>query len=298
MARSAPNALRPDASSWMAPEARTENLLYVTEPESNSVTVYGLADHKLVGSLTGINAPYGACSDTNGNVWVVAWGNNKIIEYAHAGTKPIRTLSAGPNADLYDCAVDPTSGNVAVTNWGGNNWYQGNVLVFTPGSSNPQTYAAQGVWFYYGCSYDQNGDLIVDGWDAYLNGFITLGELPKNGTHLKKIWMIPTFQPPLIGDMKWDGKYVAVVDWDAIALYSIHGSYASLKGYAPLTLHFPVGMFWIVTDARGNRHIVAPDTAGSPHAVQYWNYPSIGRPTATITDHLKNPFSVTVSLVK
>jgi hypothetical protein len=290
--------MRPDYTrSWMASEAKNENLLYVTNVPQNSVTVYGLSNHKLVGTLTGINGPYGICSDTSGNVWVVGWGNDTLVEYAHAGTKPIRTLSV-PNTDLYDCAVDPTTGNLAVTNWGANNWYQGNVLVFSPGSTQPQAYSAEGVWFYYGCSYDDKGDLFVDGWDAYLNGYVTLGELPKNGQALKKIWMIPTFQPPLIGDMKWDGKYVAVVDWESIAEYSVSGSYAHLKGYAPMTLHWPIGMFWIVTDRSGGKQVIAPDTAGKPYAVQYWKYPAAGRPTATITDRLDSPFAVTTSLVK
>jgi hypothetical protein len=71
-----------------------------------------------------------------------------------------------------------------------------------------------------------------------------------------------------------------------------------LKGYAPMTLHRPIGMFWIVTDRSGGKQVIAPDTAGKPYAVQYWKYPAAGRPTATITDRLDSPFAVTTSLVK
>jgi hypothetical protein len=136
-----------DSGSWMSPDATHQDLVYVSDAPANSVKVYGFTTHKLVGTLTGINGPFGVCDDPAGYVWVVAWGNNKIIQYAHGGTKVLKILSV-PNSDLYDCAVDPTTGNLAVTNWGAKNWYRGNVLIFKPGSSKPETYAGGQVWFY------------------------------------------------------------------------------------------------------------------------------------------------------
>ena len=296
MARGAPNSVQPGYTrSWMSSQAQRENLLYVSNANNNTVTVYGLTNHKLVGMLSNVYGVYGVCADTSGNVWAV--GYDKVVEYAHAGTKPIRTISA-PNTDLYDCAVDPTTGNLAVTNWGVNNWWQGDVLVYAPGSSYPTAYNAEGVWFYYDCTYDAKGNLYVDGWDSYLNGYVAVGELAKNGKALKKIPMIPTFQPPLIGGVRWDGQYLAILDWESIALYSVKGGYAHLKGFAPLTTAWPIGTFWLVDFGSGKRQIIAPDTAGYNGAVQYWKYPAAGPPIATITQKINGPWGVTVSLAQ
>ena len=166
--------------SWMAPEAKHESLLYVSNEVSNSVTVYDFSTGKMVGMLTGINQPYGLCSDSLGNVWVVGWGKNQLIEYAHGTIKPLRALHvSGWQISLIACSVDPTTGNLAVTNYGPDYWYHGNVLVFPNGSGNPKSYDVEGLWFYYGCSYDEKGNLWIDGWNAYLNYNVALGLLPQ-----------------------------------------------------------------------------------------------------------------------
>jgi len=284
------------ARAWMSPQAQHQNLIYVSNANNNTVSVYGLSSHKLLGMLTDISAPYGVCTDNTGHVWVVA--NNKVVEYAHAGTTPIRTLSA-PNTDLYDCAVDPATGNLAVTNWGVNNWYQGNVLVYAPGATKPAVYTAQGVWFYFGAAYDNKGNLFVDAWDAYLNGYVTLGELKKGSKTLKQVPLVPSFQPPFLGGMRWDGKYLAILDWNSLALYSVSGGYGHLKGFSPLTNHWPIGEFWILNYGSGKQQLLAPDTAGHPFAVQFWNYPRCGAPIGTLSsDKLDGPWGATVSLAQ
>jgi hypothetical protein len=280
----------------MAAEAMREDLVYVSDAADNSVTAYSFKARKLVGKLTGISQPYGVCSDTSGNVWVVAWGNNKLIEYAHGGTKPLRILTVNDwSADLYACSVDPTTGNLAVTNWGAENWYQGNVLIYPRGSSWPTAYSNPRIWFYYGCSYDQYGNLYVDGWDAYRNYYHALGELSKGSKDMRVITLIPNFAPPLIGGIQWDGKYVAVGDFLDVYEFVIKGKYAYVAGDTPLTSYFPVGLFWITT-VGGKPQILAPDQAGHPSAVQYWNYPAGGTPIGTITNGLQHAFGVTVSV--
>ncbi len=137
MERSAPNSVAPDGwggghkGSWMAPQAKHDNLVYVSDTAANAVSVYAWKTHKLVGMLGGINQPFGLCSDQSGNVWIISWGKNQISEYAHAGTKPLKTLAVqDPDANLYDCSVDPTTGDLAVTNWG-YVWYKGDILIYT-----------------------------------------------------------------------------------------------------------------------------------------------------------------------
>jgi hypothetical protein len=295
-ARAASNVSRAAPKrSWMAAEAKHENLIYVSNASSNSVTVYDFSSRKMVGMLTGIKQPYGLCSDSVGDVWVVGWGKNQVIEYAHASIKPLRTLKvSGWQISLIACSVDPTTGNLAVTNYGPKNWYHGNVLVFAKGSDKPTPYDVEGLWFYYGCSYDDKGNLWIDGWDAYLNYNLSLGLLPKGSNKLKAISIIPAMTPPTIGNIQWNGPYLVLGDWEWVAEVVVKGSFANVVGYTPLTSHFPVGLFEI-TKLGGKQRIIAPDNAGHPNAVQYWDFPAGGNPTHTITQGLSGAFGVTIS---
>ncbi len=282
------------SASWMSPRAKREDLVYVSNPANNTVSVYGLSDHQLVGVLSDVSQPFGLCTDGAGNVWVVAWGNNTIVEYAHGGTTRLKTLRA-PQDDIYDCSVDPTTGNLAVTNWGAKNWFKGNVLIYSHASGKPIPYTAHSVWFYFGCSYDQNGNLYVDGWDAYLNAYVALAVLPKGQTKFRDVTLEPSLQPPMLGGMQWDGQHVAILNWKALYVYQVGRKFAHAVSVALLTDKFPIGMFWITTARNGAQTVIAPDSAGDPSAVQFWRYPEGGNPRATITNGLDNAYAVAVS---
>lgn len=278
----------------MDPQAKHDNLVYVSDTLGNDVSVYAWGTHKLVGMLAGINQPFGLCADKSGNVWVVAWGKNQILEYAHAGTKPLQILEAWNwQAHLYDCSVDPTTGNLAVTNWG-NGWDKGDVLIYTDGWGKPKAYSGYGLWFYYGCAYDDKGNLFSDGWDAYVNDVFSLAELPKGAREFTRLTVLPSINPELLEGIQWDGEHVAIGDSGYLYQYKIQGKYAFGVGLTFLTFRWPVGMFWI-TSLDGKRTVVAPDFAGNPNAIQYWNYPAGGEPTATTSAALDAPFGVTVS---
>ncbi len=295
--QNAPRGVTPDhAGSWMDPEAKHDDLVYVSDTASNAVWVYGWRTHKLVGTLWGIERPWGLCADQSGNVWIIGWKRSQLWEYAHAGIKPLQILTVrDPEASLIDCSVDPTTGNLAVTNWG-YDWYKGYVLIYPHGWGTPTIYTGPRLWYYYACTYDDRGNLFADGWDAYLGDTFALGELHKNGTTFKNITFLPNPNPVLIGGIRWDGQYVAIADSGYIFKYAVRGHYADYRGFISLTAHWPpMGMFWI-TNLGGKEQIVAPDYAGGRVAVQYWNYPAGGKPTATITGHLDEPWGATVSL--
>jgi hypothetical protein len=280
----------------MLPAAKHEDLVYVTNDINNTVTVYSWLGHRLVGMLTGINQPYGACSDQSGNVWIVGWGKNQLFEYAHGGTTPLAILTVhDPQANLNDCSVDPTTGNLAVTNWG-NNWDKGYVLIYAHATGTPKVYTGPGLWFYYGCAYDDKGNLFSDGWQAYVQDIFSLSELRKGGDTFTRLELFPTISPPLIGGIRWDGKYVAVGNLGDLYQYQVTGNHAAIVGFTPLTTHWPVGFFWIETFANGKQVIIAPDAAGNPDAVQFWKYPEGGTPSATIDEDLYEPLGVTFSV--
>src|SRR5580698_5591825 len=104
--------------SWMAPDAKKINLVYVSEqgPASGSyhVVVYSYARRALKGDLLSQETPAGLCADKAGNVWI-GYGppTPEMVEYKHGGTMPIATLSF-PGEHPTGCSVDPITGNLAV----------------------------------------------------------------------------------------------------------------------------------------------------------------------------------------
>src|SRR5579863_884632 len=100
------------AVSWMAPEAKNENLLYVSNV--SSVTVYAYPSGTLVGTLAGLYKTHGECADAHGNVFIT--GTSQIIEFAHGATTPLKILK-DPLYDPQGCSVDPLTGDLAVTNY-------------------------------------------------------------------------------------------------------------------------------------------------------------------------------------
>src|SRR5579871_2156735 len=80
--------------SWMLPEAKTEDLMYVSDGTLSAVLVFAYKSRKQVGQLTAFNEPYGQCVDAKGDVWITDVSNGTVAEYAHGGTKPLKTLTA------------------------------------------------------------------------------------------------------------------------------------------------------------------------------------------------------------
>lgn len=196
-------------TSWMLPEARSKDLLYVGDVYD--VTVYSYPAGKLEGRLKGFYEITGECVDAHGNVFVVNAGGNSIIEYAHGGKTPIETLKAATSNPI-GCAVNPTSGDLAVS---GGTVYGGNVAVY-PGGKDPPTVYTDPTFRGYGwCGYDGSGDLYVDG--ASYSNEVVFAELAKGGSALTAVSLNQSFRDT--GGIQWDGKYLAVGDQSVPKLY-------------------------------------------------------------------------------
>ena len=212
----------------------------------------------------------GACSDSNGNVFLVE--GNEVAEYAHAGTTPISTLDLGASYSGQSCSVDPTTGSVAVTIGDAS---AGNVAIFLGGTGRPTFYVSPiGADF---CGYDGQGNLFVD---AYSGGGIALAELPAGGDKMTRISISKT----LGGDpwqTQWDGKDLTVESihgtGGTIYRLKVSGSTATLVGTAKLTAAHPLRAFWI----QGNV-ILAPYGASSGSRIAIWRYPAGGKATRSI----------------
>jgi hypothetical protein len=285
-APSAQNAGR--EQSWMLPEAKSEDLLYVANVYT--ITVYSYPRGKLVGTLQNFYTPYGECVDKTGDVYITDGKFGKIYEYAHGGTKPIHTVN-DPSYRAYGCAIDPTTGNLAVANYSDNSARSGNVAIYRKARGFPKSYVGYGFYYYYYLGYDPKGNLYVDGlFGSYGDGF-EFGELRKGGGKINPILLGQSIAGP--GGIQWDGKYVALGDSAGAAIYqyTFAGSKATLQGTTHLTgAGDPVGQFGIV----GSR-VVTANQFFSGSAVLVYPYPSGGAATKTITNGVFYPFSAVVS---
>jgi hypothetical protein len=273
--------------SWMRADAKSGDLLYVSNPGNDTVTVYGYQSRKLVGTLDGFSSPAGLCADTAGDVWITNEGEHDVIEYAHGGTQPIQTLDDGSEQPSA-CSVDKTTGNLAVLN-------ADDVAVYSDASGSPTLYSGGQVYGNYALGYGAHGDLLVDGGSYDNSQLIAFAQLPPGMTHLKQVvlsktllWAPPTF-------VQWDGQFWVVgaqtLDW-----FKITRNKGKLEGYTVLSPTSSTVQFWIASvgggSARGNQIVVTED---DPYEVEFFQYPAGGNPFANIIDGLSNPYGITVS---
>ncbi len=272
--------------SWMRSETKSSDLLYVSNPGNDTETVYSYQSRKLVGTLDGFSSPAGLCADTAGDVWITNEGGYGVVEYAHGGTQPIRTLDDGSEQPLA-CSVDKTTGNLAVLN-------ADDVAVYPNASGSPTTYSG-GVYGDYALGYGAHGDLLVDGGSYNNSKIIAFAQLSSGMTRLKPVVLSKTLQwaPPTF--VQWDGQFWVVgassLDW-----FKIAGKKGKLEGYSVLSPTSSVMQFWIASvegeSRRGNQIVVTED---DPYKVEFFQYPAGGKSFASIIDGLSDPYGITVS---
>ena len=159
--------------SWMAPEAKSEDLLYISD--YYGVHVFSYPKGQYVGDIDAFG--YGLCSDRAGDVFVTDAPAYQVYEYAHGSTKRLQTLY-GNYVDFgpIDCSVDPTTGNLAVASSD-----SGFVVVFPKAEQNPKVYYDQTMLHasMFFCAYDDKGNLFVDSIYNRSHSHLYIGELPK-----------------------------------------------------------------------------------------------------------------------
>lgn len=274
----------------MASDAGVKDLVYVTDVGTEDVYVYSYPEGKYVGTLTGFNSPVRDCSDASGNVYITNTDSQEILEYGHAHTKP-KTTYRDHGYLPVDCSVDPTTGTLAVANYGPySKSNTGSIAIYADGKAQRKFYRDPSVQAYLFCTYDGSGNLFVDGLDAKYN-FVVI-ELPKGATAFEPISLNESFAG--WGGVKWDGTYLAISDGaSAIYDYAVKGTKAKKVHTVQLKQAVNVLQFWI-----DGSTVIAPDGPnGANHDAGFWNYPKGGAPTKTIgTGLFVNPSSATVSV--
>jgi len=255
-------------------EAMNGDLLYISDPTFNDVYIYSYPALKPVGTLTGFNLPGGLCSDRLGNVFVADLLDRQIFEYGHGNSKRIETLNV--NGYPEGCSVDPSTGNLAVANYGSSG-SPGDIAIFPHARGTPAIYSDPTMISFTNCAYDESGNLFADG-QKYGNA-PGLVELPNGGGALKDLAFTRSFDA--IGSVQWDGHYIVVGGNSRKSLYrlAISGSKVKVVGRTILeSLGLPVS-FWI----EGKRILF---TSYPPHskytAIGVWAYPNGDAPKKTI----------------
>jgi hypothetical protein len=278
-------AAHPDRGrSWMAPAAKKENLVYISDLGTDDVYVYSYPGGKLEGTLTGFNRPWGLCVDKAGHVFVTDDTAFQILEYAHGGANPLAILK-DPGEDPGGCSVDPTTGNLAVANISTPATYPGDVAIYKKARGARKAYKDPQISFYEYCGYDNQGNLYVDGMKG---GTFAFAELPEGKHSFVNIALNEDIA--FGGSVQWDGTYVAVRDYEANVIYqfSINGSSGTETGSTPLNGSSYAVQFWV----QGS-DVVGPNADSAN--VMFWKYPAGGSPTQTISG-LTTPWGVTVSM--
>jgi hypothetical protein len=258
--------------SWMAPDATSQDLLYIAA--NRVVVVYSYPQGKLVGTLRRFYLADDGCVDKRGNVYIVNLGWGLVYEYAHGGTKRISDIDPG-SMGADGCSVDPTTGNLAIA--GSRDPSNGGVAIYKNARGTPTHYTDSAFYEYFFCGYDDKGNLFVEG-QRYpgASGDGILAELPKGGSQLETLSTDQTLEWP--GKVQWDGKHITVEDPTAAAIYqfSISGSQATEVGTTHLGGPGELHQTWIQ-----GRTVVAPtgcSTSCEYADIVFYKYPTGGFP--------------------
>jgi hypothetical protein len=250
--------------SWVKPGTSNGPLLYVggNAPSTGDVTfMLSYPDGNLVGTLDDIGE--GMCSDAAGNVYLTH--QNSVTEYAHGGTTALRTLRV-PGADMFNCSVDPTTGNVAVTFSCPPCGYQ-DLAIFPPGSGSPTRYVTGSAWT---CGYDGSGNLFIN--DSLGT---ELTELPNGSNSLVTLTLDKSIG--YIGQVQWDGKNMTLQQLNNpgwIYRFSVSGSTAHIMTATKIKTDIdrtnPSWIYQNILVITFDKHDTTPDEFG------IWRYPRGG----------------------
>lgn len=273
------------APSWMLPEAKHDDLVYVSglggPPQyASAIWVFSYPQGKLVGTLTGFD-PYNAlgsiCTDSHGNVYVTGGGaagdSGEVYVFAH-GSITLETTLSDPGSP-FGCAVDPKTGDLAVTNYFSEmSGTTGDVAIYAGSKGTPKTHTAGNITNFFFCAYDDHSNLFVDGTNDYQS--FPFAELSKGSTSFSNVALsTDNFWP---GSLQWHDNALVVAALPGLksptTLYRVHfsGSTGSIVGKTLLDTaggYITILQYWV----QGDRLI---GLNPSLKRVNFWHYPAGG----------------------
>jgi hypothetical protein len=296
--------------SWMSRDAkRIKELLYISDSSgTGDVYVYNYETGRRVGTLTGFEFPFQQCVDKRGDVWIIDGRASTANEYVHGGTSPIKVLST--NGFSEACSIDPTTGNLAVSNFKTPSSGPGDVEVWQDASGSPTIYYSQSCTTIWGAGYDNKGNLYVE---AFGSSSPDVCELPAGGASLNPV----SFNASLYdceGGVMWDGKHLTL----ATCQSSPSGSSEIYRVRETASGGLTVKSMTILTDTChtdqdatefpfvvGTKNTPANTTEGKivvgansdcKRRFNYWAFSAGGNPTSSLADAPRKPIAESISI--
>ncbi|MGB6413761.1 MAG: hypothetical protein WBF19_10475 [Candidatus Cybelea sp.] len=265
--------------------AQRRALLYVSA-FNGPLYAFTYPQGKPVGQVTTYFGGAGICSDREGNVYVDTPTDYTVFVFPHGGLFPLYELSEASEGALpYGCAVDPRTGDLAVTN------LEGFVSVYKRARGTPQAYSLPGLYEAFFCAYDDKGNLFATGDDN--SGRFALAELPAASGSAKAIAVNASIATGF--GIAWDGKDLvlqsgAVSGSAPLLRIKVKGSSGTVVGTT--TLAAPVNSSPAQFVLAGHT-VVEPDSGNSD--VGFWPYPAGGSPMKTLQSVGSELIGVTIS---
>jgi hypothetical protein len=190
------------------------------------------------------------------------------------------------------CSVDPTTGNVAVSNFSSPSGSgAGGVDIFTGGLSGSQTYYTNPYLYHlYPPGYDLNGNLFVQATDY--SGAVYFAEVPAGQSTFTLLTGLKIDFP---GSVQWDGYYLAVTDQDyqyssttGIYRVTVSGSAVTVVRTTHLTDDCYPHYNWMsevepfVSGTNRRLNAVVSGNLNCPTRYGFWNYTDGGDPKRVI----------------
>jgi hypothetical protein len=255
----------------------TGDLIYAATV--NAIFVMSYPQGKVVAKIPGNYGNSTVCSDrNNGNVFVAKDVVGEVEEYAHGGTTPIATLKA-PSGDtgLAGCAVDPTSGNLAVATY-----VPGGVLVWPNAQGTPTAYTDERIPFFSWPVYGNAGNLYLDGFYDTRRELFRIAELRAGHSTFTLIDYPRGVGPP--GEFQWDGKHLVFTELeysgygDTLYRIKISGTRSKVVSTSHLRRSGEDRSIWL---GDGLLFGISKNIRrNGDRAVAVWHYPSGGKPIA------------------
>jgi hypothetical protein len=274
--------------SWMNPDAKASQLLYISDSGTNDVYVYSYPKGKLVGTLTGFSEPQGECSDSSGNVWIANTAGSNLLEFAHGGTHPIATLS-DPGQFPAGCAVNLKSGDLAATNIISTTGGAGSISLYKGATGTPKIFSDPTFIEMFFDGYDGN--------TLYSSGFNTSGVPSETSMNPKGKFTDLTFVGATVnfpGSVGFDrGLWIADQSGSGgnSVIYQVtrSGSTLTVTGTTQL-----LGSGDCVQLTVFKKTAICPDAANFD--ILFYHYPAGGNPYKIIKGAFSLPIGSTISV--
>lgn len=260
------------------------DLLYVTGVDNERVRVFTYPQDQGV-RLKRFAFPLlaGDCADAKGNVYII-WADftsaGFISEYPHGKDKAIRRLSSYDILGDSQCSIDPTNGDLAVT--------EGLTIQIFDQKGESRRHHLPSRFGADTCAYDDRGNLYINTGEGF--GHANLFELAKGSSRVVQITLPRAFRHnKRSAAIRWDGKYLAFTNGEhTVYQLTISGTRARIAGQTQLEDVQTIGNIWIQ-----NNTIVGSNA----HAeVFIWKYPAGGKPINHLTFKNAGGIGVAVSV--